>query len=384
VENQKILIAKFAKKQPQSSQSNSNSDSTNNGNQQSAMPSVTLFPMPDFSIGVDLGGTNLRIAAITTDGQLLEKITLGVKLTLGRDHVIGEMCDAIHRLTEQYRRSGTFVGAGIGVPGIIDMETGMMRKSANLPGWSDYPVRDEIERRLGARVFLDNDAKVAAFGEQWLGAGRGVDNMAMLTLGTGIGGAIVVNGKIFYGMNGMAGEFGHVTVEPDGVPCGCGNHGCAERYASASALVRMAREAIATGDAPGLAKAANSDSEFSARSIYNLAIQGDEDARRIFHRFGQVLGILLAGLINVLNLEMFVIGGGVVSAWDAFAPTMFEEMRERSIVYATTAPDDPSARQGAVADRIVTRKKTIITQALLGSDAGLYGAARLPAATPSR
>ena len=177
-------------------------------------------------------------------------------------------------------------------------------------------------------------------------------------------------------MNGMAGEFGHVTVEPAGVPCGSGNHGCAERYASASALLRMAREAIATGRAPGLAKAASSDPEFSARSIYNLALQGDEDARRIFHRFGQVLGILLAGLVNVLNLEMFVIGGGVVSAWDAFAPTMFEELRERSIVYAATAPDDP---QTATPGRIVTRKNTIITQALLGSDAGLYGAARLPA-----
>ena len=167
-----------------------------------------------------------------------------MKVALGRDHVIGEMCDAIHRLTEQYRGSGKFLGAGIGVPGIIDMESGMMRKSANLPGWSDYPVRDEIERRLGARVCLDNDAKVAALGEQWLGAGRGAANMAMITLGTGIGGAIVLNGKIFYGMNGMAGEFGHVTVEPDGVPCGCGNHGCAERYASATAVVRMAREAI--------------------------------------------------------------------------------------------------------------------------------------------
>ncbi len=246
--------------------------------------------MPDFSIGVDLGGTNLRIAAISTDGQLLEKITLGVKVALGRDHVIGEMCDAIHRLTEQYRGSGRFVGAGIGVPGIIDMETGMMRKSANLPGWSDYPVRDEIERRLGARVFLDNDAKMAAFGEKWLGAGRDVDNMAMVTLGTGIGGAIILNGKIFYGMNGMSGEFGHVTIEPNGVPCGCGNHGCAERYASATALVRMAREAIESGNAPALAKAANSDPEFSARSIYNLAIQGDEAAQRIFRRFGERFG----------------------------------------------------------------------------------------------
>jgi len=336
--------------------------------------------MPDFSIGVDLGGTNLRIAAVSTDGQLLEKITLGVKVALGRDHVIGEMCDAIHRLTEQYRGSGQFVGAGIGVPGIIDMETGMMRMSANLPGWADYPVRDEIERRLGARVFLDNDAKMAALGEKWMGAGRDVDNMAMITLGTGIGGAIILNGKIVYGMNGMAGEFGHVTIEPNGVPCGCGNHGCAERYASATAVVRMAQEAIESGQAPALAKAASSDAEFSARSIYNLAIQGNEDARKIFHRFGVSLGILLAGLINVLNIEMFVIGGGVISAWDAFAPPMFAELRERSLVYAATAPEDPFGKKEGASAQIAnyTRKKTIITQALLGSDAGLYGAARVP------
>src|ERR1700720_3085552 len=184
--------------------------------------------MPDFSIGVDLGGTNLRIAAIRTDGQLLEKITLGVKVARGRDHVIGEMCDAIHRLSDQYRNTGRLVGAGIGVPGIIDMETG-------------------------------------------------------------IGGAIILNGKIFYGMNGMAGEFGHVTIEPDGVPCGCGNHGCAERYASATAVVRMAREAIESGQAPELARAASSDAEFSARSIYILALQGNEDARQIFRRFGVAL-----------------------------------------------------------------------------------------------
>jgi glucokinase len=358
-------------------------------NQQSAINNrpvssilIIFLPMPDFSIGVHLGGTNLRIAAITTDGQLLEKITLGVKVALGREHVIGEMCDAIDRLTDQYRGSGKFIGAGIGVPGIIDMETGMMRMSANLPGWSEYPVRDVIEKRLGTgtRVFLDNDAKVAALGEKWLGAGREVDNMAMVTLGTGIGGAIIQNGKIFYGMNGMAGEFGHVTIEPNGVPCGCGNHGCAERYASATAVVRMAREAIESGNAPALAKAASSDAEFSARSIYNLAIQGNEDAQKIFHRFGVALGMLLADLINILNLDMFVIGGGVLSAWDAFAPAMFAELRQRSLVYAATAPEDPLAKKEGASAEIVnyTRKKTIITQALLGSDAGLYGAARLP------
>jgi len=334
--------------------------------------------MPDFSIGVDMGGTNLRIAAISREGQLLEKITLSVKVALGRDHVIGEMCDAIQHLSDKYRNSGAFLGTGIGVPGLIDMETGMMRKSANLPGWSDYPVRDVIEKRLGTRVFLDNDAKMAAFGEKWMGAGRDVDNMVMITLGTGIGGAIVLNGKIFYGMNGMAGEFGHVTIEPGGVPCGCGNHGCAERYASATAVVRMAREAIAAGHAPGLEKAASSSAEFSAQSVYNLAMQGDEDAQRIFRRFGQALGMLLADLVNILNLDMFVIGGGVVSAWDAFAPTMFEELRERSIVYAATAPEDPLGKSQA-ARPLTTPRTTVITRALLGSDAGLYGAARIPA-----
>jgi glucokinase len=337
--------------------------------------------MPDYSIGVDMGGTNLRIAAISTEGQLLEKITTGVKLALGRDYVIGEMCDAILHLTERYRSVGRFLGAGIGVPGIIDVEAGMMRKSANLPGWTDYPVRDEIESRLGARVFLDNDANVAALGEKWLGAARDADDMAMITLGTGIGGAIILNGKIFYGMSGMAGEFGHVTIEPNGVPCGCGNRGCAERYASATAVVRMAREAIASGDAPELAQAVNADADFSAKSVYDLAMKGDAAARRIFTRFGEALGILLADLVNVLDLDMFVIGGGVVSAWDAFAPKMFSELRERSLVYAASAPEDPGAEKEGASAQIssYTRRKTIITRAILGSDAGLFGAARVPA-----
>ena len=327
--------------------------------------------MSDFSIGVDLGGTNLRIAAVSRDGQLLEKVTLGTKVALGPKHVITEMCDAIQRLSEKYAPAGKLLGAGIGLPGLVDIQTGVMRKAANLPGFENYPAGAEIERRLGTRVVVENDAKVAALGEQWLGAARGVANVAVLTLGTGIGGAIILDGKIFHGMNGMAGEFGHVTVEPEGIPCGCGNRGCAERYASASAIARMVREAIATGDAPALAKAASSDAEFGARTIYNLAIQGDEHARRIFRTFGRYLGIMLAGLVNVLNLDMYVLGGGVASAWDAYAPTMFEELRARSLVYAVTAPADPSAQTESRG-----RQQTIITRALLGSDAGLYGAAR--------
>jgi len=340
--------------------------------------------MPDFSIGVDLGGTNLRIAAVSVQGELLEKVSLGTKVALGRDHVIGEMCEAIQRLSEKYGETGKLLGVGIGVPGLIDMQTGMMRRAVNLPGWEKYPVSAEIERRLGARVVLENDARVAALGEQWLGAARGIPNMAVITLGTGIGGGIVLGGKIWHGMNGMAGEFGHVTIEPAGRPCPCGNRGCAEQYASASAVLRSAREAIGSGEAPSLALAASTDAEFGAQSIYNLAIQGDEQARRIFRDFGRSLGLLLAGLVNILNLEMYVIGGGVSSAWDAYAPSMFEELRERSLVYVATAPADPLIVDSLRKDEGVSaqpesrrERKTIVTRALLGSDAGLYGAARV-------
>jgi glucokinase len=329
--------------------------------------------MPDFSIGVDLGGTNLRVAAISTDGRMLEKVTLGTS-NAGPHHVVDEMCDAIQRLSSQHRSGGVLIGAGIGIPGIIDLEAGVVRASANLPGWTGYPVRHEIEKRLGARICLENDAKLAALGEKWLGAARDVDDMAMITLGTGIGGCIVLCGKIFHGMNGMAGEFGHVTVEPEGVPCGCGNRGCAERYASATAVVRMAREAIESGQAPSLAKAASSGAEFNARTVYDLAMQGDEAAQRIFDRFGRALGIMLADIVNVLNLEMFVIGGGVASAWDAFAPRMFQELRERSTIYAATAPQDPTLGKKEKSET----RRTLITRALLGSDAGLYGGAKLP------
>jgi glucokinase len=332
--------------------------------------------MPDFSIGVDLGGTNLRIAAVSTDGQVLERVTLGTNLASGPDHLVGDMCGAILGLSAKYRSGGSFLGVGAGIPGIIDMESGTVRKSANLPGWSGYPVRDEIERRIKSQFILENDGNMAALGEKWMGAARNVSSMAMLTLGTGIGGAIVLDGKVWHGMNGMAGEFGHVPIEPEGVPCGCGSHGCAERYASATAIVRMAHEAIASGAAT-LAKAANSDAEFSAQAIYNLAMQGDEDARRIFRRFGKALGFLLAGMVNGLNLEMYVIGGGVSSAWEAFAPSMFSELRERSLIYAATEPEAAS-ETGNDAAPVGGGRKTIVTRALLGSDAGLLGAARIP------
>ena len=322
--------------------------------------------MSRYSIGVDLGGTNLRVAAVEESGKLMEKISTSTQVSLGRDEVLDEMCSLIKALTTRFSTHGPLAGVGIGVPGIIDMESGMLHESPNLPGWANYPVREEIERRLGTSITLENDANAAAFGEHWLGAGQPVDSLCMLTLGTGVGGGIVLDNKIWHGMTGMAGEAGHINVEPDGHPCGCSSRGCIEQYASATAIKRIAQEAIDAKRAPLLERAMRSDPEFSAKVIYNLAIQGDEPARKIFEDVGRRLGIVLAGLVNLLNLPMYVIGGGVSSAWDAFAPAMLREVQARSFVYTATNWDEHS------------KHRTIITRALLGTDAGLFGAARLP------
>jgi glucokinase len=322
--------------------------------------------MPRFSIGVDLGGTNLRVAAVDESGTLLEKISTNTQVTHGRGAVLDEMCRIIQSLATRFNSHGPLAGVGIGVPGIIDMESGMLRESPNLPGWANYPVREEIERRLGTGITLENDANAAAFGEHWLGAGQPVDSLCMLTLGTGVGGGIILDNQIWHGMTGMAGEAGHINVEPDGHICGCGSHGCIEQYASATAIKRMAREAIDAKHAPLLERALQSDPEFGAKVIYNLAVQGDEPARKIFEDVGRRLGIVVAGLVNLLNLPMYVIGGGVSSSWDAFAPSMLREVQARSFVYAATNSDEHA------------KHKTIITRALLGTDAGLFGAARLP------
>ncbi len=329
--------------------------------------------MSVFSIAVDLGGTNLRIAAVSSEGKMLEKVTTGTEVQKGRDYVIREMCDAIQSLTTKHRGAGDLAGIGIGVPGFIDMDTGTVMRSPNLQDWANFPVRQEIERRLNTKVVLENDANAAAMGEKWLGAGRNTDHMAMYTLGTGVGGGIVLNGRLWHGMNGMADELGHFNVEPEGHPCGCGSRGCLEQYASATAIVRIAREAIDGGNAPDLADAARGDVEFSSRGIYQLAIQGHPSAQKIYERVGRALAIGIGSMINALNLPMYVIGGGVSSAWEAFAPTMFQELKVRSFIYSITAPDRVEKGE----------KHTVVTIALMGSDAGLYGAARLPMLAPT-
>lgn len=301
--------------------------------------------MADYSIGVDLGGTNLRAAAIDSKGRMMEKISGRTDVKEGRVAVIEDIVEAIHKLKTGAGSGLRLTGVGIGVPGFIEMKKGLIVGSNNLPGFDNFPVRDEIERRLGATVILENDANAAAMGEFWLGAGKEYDDLILLTLGTGIGGGIIADGRILHGQVGMAGELGHLTVIPEGNPCGCGNYGCVEKHASATAVVAMAR-LLSLGD------------NLSSADVYKLAVEGNSKARMIFEHMGMALGIALATLINIFNFPLYLLSGGVLAGWDQFAPRMFEEVQKRSFTYRNS--------------------KTSIEKATLGSEAGLYGAAYLP------
>ncbi len=298
--------------------------------------------MVEFSIGLDLGGTNLRAASIDRSGKVLELVSGRTNLADGRDAVIRDMVEAIQGLRD--RQTGRFAGVGIGVPGFIELERGYIVGSNNLPQLEKFPLRDEIERQLGTMVILENDANVAALGEKWIGAGRDVSHLVLLTLGTGIGGGIIHHGKVLHGAVGMAGELGHLTVVPNGLPCGCGNNGCVEKHASASALAAMAR-------LHGLG-------EITARQVCELADGGNERAKMIFRHMGECLGIALANLINIFNFPLYLLSGGPLPAWHHFAPAMLAEVERRSYTYRHT--------------------KTLITKAELGDKAGLFGAAYLP------
>jgi glucokinase len=321
--------------------------------------------MLGYGVGVDLGGTNLRVGAVDEEGKFLDRVSTPTMALGGRDGVIGRMCAEVTRIAERLTGAYALRGIGIAIPGIIDMTSGRVRESPNLPDWNGYPVRDEIERRLGTRVILENDANAAAMGEVWLGAAREHDSAVMLTLGTGVGGGIVLHRRLWHGFSGMAGEPGHATVDPGGVACPCGNRGCLEQYAGAPGIVRMAREAAGSGKAPSLARALEDNHEFSPLDLHNLAIAGDAAAQRIFETMGRALGIALATIINLLNVPVCVIGGGGSGAWNLFSPRMLEELEKRSYVYrGATGADGAPATQ--------------ICRAALGDDSGLYGAARLP------
>jgi glucokinase len=198
-------------------------------------------------------------------------------------------------------------------------------------------------------------------GEKWLGAGRDVDDLCMLTLGTGVGGGFVFNGRPWHGMTGMAGEIGHMTVMPEGADCGCGSQGCLEQYASATAVVRMASEMMVDDQAPELLRALKPTVPLTAQAVFQAALQGNAAAQQIFDVVGRALGIVVANLVNALNLPLYVIGGGVAEAWQAFSPALFRELHHRSVVFSAGENSGPGV------------KATRIVPAELHESAGLLG-----------
>jgi glucokinase len=300
--------------------------------------------MTEYSIGLDLGGTNLRAAAIDSSGKILDKISGATHLSAGREAVLADMVASIRTLRDRFGVS-QLAGVGMGVAGFMIMEKGIIADSPNLPGFTNFALRDEIERDLGAPVILENDANAAALGEKWMGAGRDVNDLVLLTLGTGIGGGIISGGKVLHGFVGMAGELGHFTVDPSGNPCGCGNNGCLEKHASATAVSCMAK-LMGLGD------------NLSSKEVCELAMTGNEKAKVVWESMGRSLGVALAMLVNAFNFPLYLLSGGPLPAWDLFAPTMFAEVKRRSFVFRNT--------------------NTRIEKATLGNEAGLFGAAYLP------
>src|ERR1700739_3767954 len=324
------------------------------------------------TIGVDLGGTSLRIAAYAPGIGVLNSISLRTRLEAGPLAVVEDMCDGIRGLLEQFSNGRDFAGIGIGSPGPLELPAGRLHHPPNLPGWDGFPLLAEMEKRLQRPIVIEGDANAAALAEYELGLGKqlGIESMCMLTLGTGVGNGIILDGKLWHGAAGMGGEAGHMTVYPDGALCGCGNHGCLEACASATAVVNAAERLIAAGKAPGLARL-KEVSSITAQNLADAARQGALDARRIYSETGRTLGICLAGLINVLNLPLYVVGGGVANSWDLLFPIMFEELERRSYVYALTAP-------GRVASTGMPGGGTQVLPAKLGAEAGLLGACILP------
>ena len=301
-------------------------------------------------IGVDLGGTNLRTALLTTEGEILERHKEATVVSDGWKKIVLRISDNISRLRESAVKRGLDIRAvGVGAPGVIQISSGIVVKSPNFPDWNRLPLKDELEHELRLPVFIENDANAAALGEQWRGAGIGISSMIFITLGTGVGGGIVLNKKIWHGADGMAGEIGHITLIPDGRACSCGNTGCLEMYASARGIVQSYREKAGGMVSTEILKTTTSE------KIYQSADAGDATARAVMKDMGHMLGIVLAGLINTLNPEMIVLGGRVKDAWQLFIDGTREEIMRRAF--------------------LVPAQRTQIVPSILGDDAGMIGAA---------
>lgn len=300
----------------------------------------------------DLGGTHLRGALVDERGRIHVQLKQETPKGSSPDCVVNALVEAA---AECERQLGThrFCTSSILVPGRVDHRNEVVLQAPNLPSLNHFGLKAALEERFRLPVLLENDANAAAVGEMWLGAARGARNVICITLGTGVGGGIILEGKLWRGTQGSAGELGHTTVDPFAGPqCKCGNIGCLEMFASATAIVRMTRESLSS-----YPKTILHDQCLTAEKVYDAAKLGDDLAIQIFKKVGDYLGVGLANLINIIGPEVIVIGGGVANAWDVFERPMREQIRKRAF---------PSISQ-----------EIQIKPAECGDNAGLLGAAHL-------
>jgi glucokinase len=304
--------------------------------------------------GVDLGGSSIKTGLVTDGGEVVHRHSAPTCGEEGPERVAGRICRAVRDCIAGAGLEPDAVGGlAVGSPGTLDLEEGVVLLAPNLPGWRDVPLRRMIEQDLGMPCVLENDANAAALGEHWLGAGRGHSSLVLLTLGTGIGSGIVLDGRVWHGANGVAGEMGHVSINPDGPLCGCGNRGCFETYASATAMVRRMREAIEAGAQTCLAARAD---ELSAEMIHQAALDGDAAARQNIEATGRYLGLGVSNIMHLLNPSVVAFSGGVTAAGEMLMRPVRAEVRWRTLE--------------------ASRRDVKLCFAQLPADAGIIGAAR--------
>jgi glucokinase len=263
----------------------------------------------DWIIAIDLGGTQLRAALCTPDGTIHTRVRKMTHAKRGPDDVMARACQAAEQV---WPEQGEVQAIGLSAPGPVNPLDGVVIGAPNLPGWDHVPARDILRERFQRPVYVGNDANLAALAEHRFGAGRGCDDMIYMTISTGIGGGIVLGGRLFLGHQGLAGEIGHVVVRPDGPRCGCGNRGCLEALASGTAIGHQAQTLAIAGRAPAILAAAGGDvTRVSSKSVGQAAAQGDKVAIKLLRQAGRYIGIGITNLMHLFNPQRFVLGGGV-------------------------------------------------------------------------
>ena len=309
-----------------------------------------------FLIGVDVGGTNVRMGIVTPDGRILKKMEYPTDMSGGSLDMMSELASRLKNIAQELSEERhPEIRIGIGMAGPVDQKRGVLIAPPNLPDLHEFPLREFLQKEISFPIVIENDANAFTLGEGWVGAAKGSLHYCGITLGTGVGGGVVVGGQILHGAEGLGGEVGHMVLIPEGPLCGCGGRGCLEVYASSIGIRRMALEAIERGKGEEILKKSGNDlRKVTSERVFEAAREGDPSALEIFNKMGRYLGLGLVNLVNLFNPEKIVIGGKVSRAWGYFIESAIEVVHQR-------------AMKGQ-------RERVEIVRAECGDDAGILGA----------